>query len=117
MTLKEFFNIRNKDFGGRGNLLYSNNFQFTRVYILYNQTKDLYYVGKGKKVFDRVNSHFTGRGNGNIYADYKANDQFTIRAIALNGSHYNSLDELEKYAIDSYKAYDKGYNRSRDHQD
>lgn len=113
ITPKEFFKIRNKGYGGRGNPLYANKFHFTGVYILHNQTKDLYYVGQSKKVFNRINSHFTGKGNGDIYADYKANDRFTIRTIALNGSNYDSLDDLERHAIESYQAYKKGYNRIR----
>lgn len=113
ITPEEFFKIRNKSFGGRGNPLYSNNYNFTGVYILHNKTKDLYYVGQGKKVFNRINSHLTGSGNGDVYADYKYKDSFTIRTIALEGSGFKSLDELERHAIETYDAYKKGYNRNR----
>lgn len=113
ITPEEFFKIRNKSFGGKGNPLYSNNYNFTGVYILHNQSKDLYYVGQGKKVFNRINSHFTGSGNGDVYADYKYKDSFTIRTIALEGSGFKSLDELERHAIETYDAYKKGYNRNR----
>ena len=113
ITPEEFFKIRNKSFGGKGNPLYSNNYNFTGVYILHNQSKDLYYVGQGKKVFNRINSHFTGSGNGDVYADYKYKDSFTIRTIALEGSGFKSIDDLERYAIDTYNVYQKGYNRNR----
>jgi hypothetical protein len=113
LSPQEFFEIRNKKFGGRGGALYSNNFNFTGVYILHNQSKDSYYVGQGKKVLDRVNSHFTGKGNGDIYADYKYGDKWTIKMIALDHSSFDSLNELEKYTIEIYHSYEKGYNRTR----
>ena len=31
-------------------------------------------MGQGKAVLDRVNHHFSGRGNGDVYADYKYGD-------------------------------------------
>lgn len=110
---KEFFKIRNQSFGGRGRPLYSNKFSFTGVYILHNQSKDLYYIGQGKNVFNRVNAHFTGKGNGDVYADYKYDDEFSIRMIALEGSGYKSLNDLERHMIETYNAYKKGYNRNR----
>lgn len=86
---------------------------FTGVYILHNSSKDMYYVGQGKSVFKRVNAHFTGHGNGDVYADYKYGDAFTIRMISLVNSGFNNLDELERNTIAAYDAYNKGYNRTR----
>ena len=34
-------------------------------------------------IFDRVNAHFTGKGNGDVYADYKYGDEFIIKMISL----------------------------------
>lgn len=48
----------------------------------------LYYVGQGKSVFQRVNNHFTSHGNGDVYADYKYGDEFTIKMIALENSGF-----------------------------
>lgn len=111
VTPAEFFEMRNKSFGGRA--LYSNNFNFAGVYILYNESKDLYYVGQGKQVLNRVNSHFTGKGNGDVYADYKYGDSWTIRMIALEGSGFSTLNELELHSIDTYNSYEQGYNKTR----
>lgn len=113
LTPEEFLEMRNKSFGGRGNALYSNNYNFAGVYILHNKSKDLYYVGQGKQVLNRVNSHFTGRGNGDVYADYKYGDNWTIKMIALENSGFNNLNELERYAIETYGSYKKGYNKTR----
>ena len=112
MTPIEFLNMRNKSFGGRGRPKYSNQFNFPGVYILYNDTKDMYYVGQGQKVLNRVNSHFTGKGNGDVYADYKYGDKFTIKMIALNKSGFTTLNELERHTISTFDAYAKGYNKT-----
>ena len=88
-------------------------YDFEGVYILYNQTKDMYYVGQSKTIFKRVNNHFTGHGNGDVYADYKYGSEFTIKMIALDKSGFNTLNELERNTIMTYSAYSKGYNKSR----
>ena len=86
---------------------------FPGIYLIHNTTKDIYYVGQGERVLDRVNMHFTGKGNGDVYADYKFGDRFLIRIIGLHGSGFDTLNELERYAIDEYKAFEIGYNRQR----
>lgn len=113
LTPKEFFIMRNKSFGGKGRPLHANKFNFTGVYILHNTTKDMYYVGQAKKIFDRVNSHFTGSGNGDVYADFKYGDKWEIQMIDLNQSGYSTLNHLERECIETYNAFDNGYNRTR----
>lgn len=83
------------------------------VYILKNETKDMYYVGQGKKVLDRVYNHFSGRGNGDVYADYKYGDTFSIRVVALSSTHYKNLNDLEREYILLLNAYSNGYNKTR----
>ena len=73
----------------------------------------MYYVGQGKKVFQRVNNHFTGHGNGDVYADYKYGDDFTIKMIALETSGFKTLNELERNTIMTYNAYSRGYNKTK----
>ena len=55
----------------------------------------MYYVGQGKQVLNRVKAHFTGQGNGDVYADYKYGDEFTIKMISLDNSGFDTLNELE----------------------
>lgn len=86
---------------------------FPGVYILFNRSKNMYYVGQGKQVLNRVNSHFTGKGNGDVYADYKYGDEFTIKMIALDGSGFQTLNELERNTILHYNAFSNGYNKTR----
>ena len=113
MTPEEFMEMRNTSFGGRGRKSYALTQNFAGVYILYNKTKDMYYVGQGKQVLNRVNSHFTGKGNGDVYADYKYGDEFTIRMIALENSGFKTLNELERNTISYYNAFADGYNKTR----
>ena len=113
VTPEEFFRLRNKKkaFNNRKNI--STDMDFAGIYIIYNKTRNMYYIGQSKNVFKRVNSHFTGKGNGDVYADYKYGNQFTISMIALEGSGFSTLNALEKNAISTYNAYSKGYNKTK----
>ncbi len=113
MTPEEFFSMRNASFGGKGSPSFALTMNFAGVYILFNSTKNMYYVGQGKEILNRVNSHFTGKGNGDVYADYKYGDKFTIKMIALNGSGFHTLNDLERNTILTYDAFSSGYNKTR----
>lgn len=113
MTPQEFFEVRNFSFGGRGRAQVSRKHTFAGVYIILNKSKNMYYVGQGQNVLDRVNNHFTGKGNGDVYADFKYGDIFGIKMIALEKSGFRSLNELERNTIMVYDACAKGYNKTR----
>ena len=113
LSVSDFLRMRNQTFGGQGSPQYVKNKQFPGVYILYNKTKNMYYVGQAQYIFDRVNAHFTGKGNGDVYADYKYGDEFTVKMISLEKSGYKSLNELERHTIMVYDAFSKGYNKTR----
>lgn len=89
------------------------NGDFTGIYVIHNLTKGMYYVGQSTRVVGRVSQHFSGRGNGDVYADYKYGDEFEISLVSLCESGYESLDALERDAIKAYDAYEHGYNRTR----
>lgn len=89
------------------------NGDFTGVYVIHNTTRDLYYVGQSVRVVGRVTQHLTGHGNGDVYADLKYGDAFEISVVSLTQSGYESLDALERDAIDAFDAYGRGYNRTR----
>ena len=112
LTPDEFFSLRNKKVANTGKKASSIG-TFSGVYVLYNYTKDMIYVGQAKDIFSRVNNHFTGHGNGDVYADYKYGDRFTVRLIALEGSGFKTLNELERNAIATYDAVGKGYNKTK----
>ncbi|MBD5584871.1 MAG: GIY-YIG nuclease family protein [Clostridia bacterium] len=113
ITPQEFFSLRNTSFGGKGSPSYALTKNFAGVYILFNSTKNMYYVGQAKEVLNRVNAHFTGKGNGDVYADYKYGDKFTIKMIALEKSGFKTLNDLERNTIMTYDSFASGYNKTR----
>ena len=50
-------------------------------------------------------------------SDYKYGDEFTIKMISLRDSGYNTLNALERDAIETYGAYANGYNKTRGNSD
>ncbi|MGL5590770.1 MAG: GIY-YIG nuclease family protein [Metamycoplasmataceae bacterium] len=81
------------------------------IYVLYNRTKALYYVGQSKNVLKRVRSHLTGSGNGNVYADFKYGDDFEV---VIHKCHENELNLIERRFIAEYNASGShGYNKTR----
>ncbi len=48
MTPKQFMQMRKQSLGGRGKPSYALKKNFAGVYILYNKTKNKYYVGQAK---------------------------------------------------------------------
>ena len=101
ITPEEFFRIRALQEG-----------DVVGVYIIHNESQNKYYVGQAKKLFFIINQHFTGHGNGDVYADYKYGDDFSIKMIKLTDSGYSDLDLLEKDLIEKYHAKTLGYNKT-----
>ena len=80
---------------------------FEGVYVLHNQTKDKYFVGRGQKVFKKVERHFNGFGNLELYDDWSCGDAFTVRMIRFQDSGYADLISLEEEMISKYGRYTK----------
>lgn len=78
--------------------------EITGIFIVHNATKNLYYAGQSAKAIDRAAIQFLGRGNCDVYADYKYGDSFNVRIIPLSGSGYESLNELKRTAIQALEA-------------
>lgn len=81
--------------------------EITGIFIVHNATKDLYYVGQSAKAIDWAAIQFLGRGNCNVYADYKYGDSFDVRIVPLSGSEYDNLNELKRAAIQALEAADE----------
>ena len=102
MSPTQFFNLRKTIQG-----------DIVGVYVIHNKDRNMYYVGQATRLFFRVNQHFTGHGNGDVYGDYKrGKDRFSIKLIPLVNSGYYDLDKLERDLIAKYKSFEKGYNRT-----
>lgn len=66
LSPEEFMTLRRTSLGGNRKS-YTLTKNFAGVYIIFNKTKDMYYVGQSKTVLNRVNAHFNGKGNGDVY--------------------------------------------------
>ena len=106
VTPEELFALRKNSEG-------SQKLNFLGVYIIINQTKNKCYVGQSAKILNGVHSHFTGRGNSLIYADFRNGDKFIIKLIDYENSEYLSIEYLKRKCIDRFRAYPKGYNMKR----
>lgn len=71
--------------------------EITGIFIVHNASKDLYYVGHSTKAIDRAAIQFLGRGNCDVYADYKYGDSFSVRIIPLLGSGFSGKIKLADF--------------------
>lgn len=78
--------------------------EVTGIFIVHNATKNLYYVGQSAKAIDRAALQFLGRGNCDVYADFKYGDAFNARIVPLSTSCYENLNELKRTAIKALEA-------------
>ena len=74
------------------------------IFIVHNAIKDLYYVGQSAKAIDRAALQFLGRGNCDVYADFKYGDAFNVHIVPLSTSGYENLNELKRAAIKALEA-------------
>jgi len=83
------------------------------VYVIWNKTKDKYYVGQSKNMGRRLNQHFkNGDVNNVIFAkDWYENDQFKFKCFECKTK--DELDSLEKKFIGMYNAFENGYNKTK----
>ena len=89
---------------------------FEGCYILINESINKPYIGQSIHVVSRVNNHFTGHGNPDVYVDYRNNAPFTIRLVKYDKNEFKSLNAMEKSLISQYSAFDNGYNRTHGNQ-
>lgn len=110
-TPQEFFKLRNMKHSG--NRRYSSNHEFSGIYVLHNKNNNRRYVGQSVKVLNRVNTHFNGRGNQDVYRDYRNGHDWGITLINFENSGYRNLNDMEREMITAYNSYHNGYNKTR----
>lgn len=122
LTPEEFFEIREKIlrkhlFKDEREMIekYTQQFDCTGIYILYNKTRGKYYIGQSIDVLKRVPQHFNGASQGNQYVNksYLKGDKWTIKIVPLQDSGFIKLNPLEAHAIKIYEAFEKGYNKTK----
>ena len=74
----------------------------------YSDWSDIY-VGQSLTVYHRVRQHFTGHGNGDVYADIKYGKEAYVKLVFCEESQ---LNDLEKKYIADYNATDS-YNNTK----
>lgn len=83
------------------------------VYIFTNLTTNRRYVGQSVNIVNRVSTHLSGRGNGDVFDDISLGYEFTIQFISLESTVFSNLDVAEKNYITKYNSYAAGYNKTR----
>lgn len=81
------------------------------VYVIWNKSKNLYYVGQSKDVYKRLfTQHFNNNNVKNIIfaKDWFDGDEFYYKVIPLQTK--DELDEKEKELIEKYDSFKHGYN-------
>lgn len=85
------------------------------VYIIWNKTKDKYYVGQSKDLYKRIfTQHFSKLDKdvkNIIFAkDWYENNEFYLRTFEFETK--DELDHAEKHYIDMYNSFAEGYNKT-----
>ena len=83
----------------------------TGLYILHNLSKDRYYVGQSATAISRAAAQLLGRGNKDVYADYKYGDSFDVRIVPLEGSGYSNLKDFKCAVVQALSATGELYGR------
>ncbi|MCL2847120.1 MAG: GIY-YIG nuclease family protein [Firmicutes bacterium] len=79
------------------------------VYILFNATRNKYYVGQAKELYTRIKKHFEIE---QIARDFLAGDQIHVKTLSANeiiGDY--RIDHIEKTGIEIFDSKVSGYNR------
>ena len=80
------------------------------IYVLYNSTKEKYYVGQAKQLYKRVRDHFKVE---EIARDQISGDTISVKFLTANelGEDYR-MDHIEKTGIEIFNAGVTGYNKT-----
>jgi type II secretory pathway pseudopilin PulG len=80
------------------------------VYVLFNETKNKYYVGQSKELFTRIKKHFEIEP---IALDFINGDVIRVKTLtaAELGTEYR-IDHIEKTGIELFDAAGSGYNKT-----
>lgn len=79
------------------------------VYVLMNETRGLYLTGQSVSIGNEVEKELTGGGNQALYEDFKAGDQFNVRLLDYDEVSFARLEELERFAIETFVGNARSY--------
>lgn len=81
------------------------------VYVLFNATKNKYYVGQAKQIYKRIRDHFNIE---EIARDFLCGDE--IKATFLTANELDAdyrMDHIERLGIEIFDAEKNGYNKKQ----
>jgi hypothetical protein len=80
------------------------------IYVLYNETKNKYYVGQAKALYSRIKKHFEVEP---IAYDFLNGDKIVVKTLSATeiGNDYR-IDHIEKTGIELFSADTDGYNKT-----
>ena len=81
------------------------------IYVLYNATKNKYYVGQAKQIYKRIRDHFAVE---DIARDFLSGDEIKTMFLTTNelGDDYR-MDHIERLGIEIFDAEKGGYNKKQ----
>lgn len=79
----------------QNDIKYMKSLDFKGVYCIKNQTKRKYYIDIGDNVFRKVDRHFKGYGNQEIFTDFKNKNNFSV-IFWKNDSRYDDINDYKK---------------------
>jgi len=81
------------------------------IYILFNATKNKYYVGQAKQIYKRIRDHFQVE---DVARDFLQGDE--IRTMFLTANELDAdyrIDHIERIGIEIFDAEKNGYNKKQ----
>ena len=80
------------------------------VYVIYNETRNKYYVGQAKQIHARIRKHFQVE---DLARDFLSGDQMHVKFLTANElDNSYRLDHVEKTGIEIFSADKSGYNKT-----
>ena len=93
-----------------------NSINIPGCYMLTNCNTGKVYVGQSQKVADRVRRHIMRSGTCSVTYDIRRGDPFQVTLFFHDDTLKCNLNEMERYYISLYDAYEKGYNKTGGNQ-
>jgi hypothetical protein len=79
------------------------------IYVLYNETKNKYYVGQAKAISARIRKHFEVEP---IARDFLSGDRILVKTLAAGELNDYRIDHIEKIGIELFAGDTDGYNKT-----
>lgn len=111
----KMYDLRIYDFESKqDDIKFIKNMDFEGVYIIHNRSKEIYHVGRSSKVLRTIDRTFRGYENQDVYADWKRNNDFSVRVVRFEGSGFSEMTALENDLRKRYGTYLKADGKSED---